>query len=129
MHAYNIFIHLAVEELLSCFHVLVIVNSAVVNIGVPVSFQINIFGFFPDIYPGVELLDLMIVLFLVSLGNQLHCFPSCLDQVAFPPIVQEDSLFSASSPTFVICRVFDNSLSDRCEVISLCFFYLHFSNN
>ena len=129
MHAYSIFIHLAVEGLLSCFHVLVIVNSAVVDIGVHVSFWISIFVFFPNIYPGVELLDHMVVLFLVSLWNQLYCFPSCPYQVAFPPIVKEGSLFSASSPAFVICRVFDNSLSDRHEVISLCFFDLHFSNN
>ena len=46
MHAHHIFIHLAVEGLLSCFHVFVIVNSAVVNIGVHVSFQISIFVFF-----------------------------------------------------------------------------------
>ena len=38
-------------------------------------------------------------------------------------------LFSTSSPTFVICRLFDDSHSDRCEVISHCCFDLHFSNN
>ena len=30
----------------------------------------------------------------------------------------EGSLFSASSPTLVICTLFDDSHSDRCEVIS-----------
>ena len=51
MHAYSIFIHLAVEGLLSCFHVLVIVNSAVVDIGVHVSFWISIFVFFSKYIP------------------------------------------------------------------------------
>ena len=32
----------------------------------------------------------------------------------------EGSLFSASSPTFVISGLFDDSHSDRCEVISHC---------
>ena len=37
---YHYFIHLSVDGHLGCFHVLAIVNSAVVNIGVHVSFSI-----------------------------------------------------------------------------------------
>ena len=40
---------------LGCFHVMVIVNSAALNIGVHVCFQISVFAFL-DIYTGVELL-------------------------------------------------------------------------
>ena len=36
------FIHLSVDGHLSCFHVLAIANSAAVNIGVRVSFQIMV---------------------------------------------------------------------------------------
>ena len=43
--------------------------------------------------------------------------------------MQEGSLFSKPSPAFIICGFFDNSHSDRCEVISHCSFGLHFSNN
>ena len=42
------FIHSSVDEHLSCFHVLAIVNSAAMNIGVCVSFQIMFFsGYMP----------------------------------------------------------------------------------
>ena len=65
INIYHIFlIQLSVDRHLSCFHVLAIVDSAAVNIGVHVSFQISI-CFFLDIYLGVELLGRMVVLFLV----------------------------------------------------------------
>ena len=40
-----------------------IVNNAAMNIGVHVSFKINVF--FGDIYPGIEFLGHVVVLFLV----------------------------------------------------------------
>ena len=42
-------------------HVLTTVNSDIVKIGVHVYFQINGVSF-PDIYPGVELLDHVVIL-------------------------------------------------------------------
>ena len=42
---YHIFIHSSVDGYLGCFHVLAIINSAGVNIGVHVSFQIRVFVF------------------------------------------------------------------------------------
>jgi len=35
------------------------------------------------------------------------------------PTVQEHSLFSAPSPAFIVCRLFDDVHSDQCEVIYL----------
>ena len=46
---HKLFIHLPVNAHLGCFHVLVIVNIAAVNIGVPVSFTIVVFsGYMPS---------------------------------------------------------------------------------
>ena len=43
-----VFIHSSVDGHLGCFHVLAIVNSAAVNIGVHVSFRITVFsGYMP----------------------------------------------------------------------------------
>ena len=33
------------------------------------------------------------------------------------------------SPAFIVCRLFDDGHSDRCEVVSHCSFDLHSSNN
>ena len=58
------FIHSSVGGYIGCFHILAIVNNAAMNIGVHVSFQISVFISL-DIYPGVELLGHMVVLFVV----------------------------------------------------------------
>ena len=36
--------------------------------------------------------------------------------------MQEGSLFSIASPAFIVCRFFDDGLSDWCEVVSHCSF-------
>ena len=72
MYTYHIFfIHLSVDGHLDCFHVLAIVNSAVMNIEVHISFRIKRFFFPPDICSGVGLPDHMIILVLVFWGNFL----------------------------------------------------------
>ena len=38
-------------------------------------------------------------------------------------------VFSTPSPAFVICRLFNDSHSDWCEVVPHCSSDLHFSNN
>ena len=59
VYIYHIFfIHSSVDGHLGCFHVLAIVNSVAVNIGVHVSFQIMVFSGY---FPGVGLLDHMAI--------------------------------------------------------------------
>ena len=59
---YIFFIHYPVDGRLLCFHILEIVDSAAVNIGEHVSFQIMVFFWY---MPGIVLLDHMVVLFSV----------------------------------------------------------------
>ena len=61
---YIFFILSSVDRHVGCSHVLAIVDNATMNIGVHVSFQITVFFFFfSDIYPGMELLSHLGVLF------------------------------------------------------------------
>ena len=57
-----------------------IINKAAMSIG------LYLFYFFLHVYPGVELLDCMVVLFLV-LENPLYCFSQRLHSFTFPQIV------------------------------------------
>ena len=57
----HIFIYSSVDGHLGCFHVLGIINNAAMNIGVFVHF--SNYDFSLDIFPGRELLDIMVILF------------------------------------------------------------------
>ena len=100
-----------------------IVNNAAMNIGVHISFLIS-FLFSSDKYSDVELLDHMVVLFLIF-EEPPYCFPSWLHRFIIPPTGHESPLFPISL-TLVFSCLFDNSHSNRSEVISHCGFELHF---
>ena len=122
---HNFFIHSSVDGHLGCFHVLAIVNSAVMNKGIHVSLSISVSSGY---MPRSGIAGHMVVLFLVFKESP-YCLPQWLYQFTFPPTVQECSLFSTPSPAFTVCRLLDDGHSDGCKVISHCSFDLHFSNN
>ena len=83
--------------------------------GVNMSLLVSVFIFFR--YSEVELLNHMVALLLIF-EETPYCFPLWLYQFTFPSIVHEDFLFSPYSPTLVISYPFDNSHSNKCEVIT-----------
>ena len=110
---------------MACFHTLAIVdNDKLWDACIPL-YQKLVFLYSLDKYPVVRFLDSMEVLFLTFWGNPNY-FPEWLYQFAFPPTVQEGSLFSVSSQTSVVSCLVDFSHSDRWGFISHCGFDLHF---
>ena len=110
--------------ILSCFHILSIANNAVINIGVYVSFQITVFVFFWYI-PLSGIAGYLVVLLLVFWGASTLFF-----LVATPIYIPASSVLGLPflhtlSSSLIICDVFDNSRSDRHNVISHCSFALH----
>ena len=83
------------------------------------------FLFSSDKYPGSGVAGSYGTSVFNNRGISILCFREWPYQFTFPQAVQKDSLFSTSSPTLVICYLFDKSHSDRREVISHCGFDLH----
>ena len=84
------------------------------------------FWFSQGICLVVGLLDHMVVLFLFFFFKESpSCLPEWLYQFTFPPTVQELSLFSTPSLAFIVCGLFDDGHSDRCDVylivVLICF--------
>ena len=122
---HSFFIHSSVDGHLGCFHVLAIVNSTAVNIRVNVSFRIMVFwGYMPSSGIAGSYGS-----FIPSFWETSMLFSIVAVSVYIPTTVQEGSLFSISSIAFIFCRYFDDGNSDQCDVIPLCSFDLHFSNN
>ena len=118
------FTHSSTNGHLGCFHILAIINSAARNMRVNVSFHVNVFIFFREIL-RVELLDNMVVLFLIFWGNFVLFF------IVIAPIyilISSVQGFPFLHITGNTSYLFDNSQSDRYELISHCGFDLHLSD-
>ena len=87
------------------------------------------FWFPQGICLAVGLLGHMVVLFLVFKKISI---PSSIVAVSIYIPTNSERAFPflhTPSPAFIVCRLFDDDHSDRCEVISHWGFDLHFSNN
>ena len=128
VHMYhNFFTCSSVHGYLGCFHVLAVVNTAAMNIGVPMSSRIVVFsGYMPSSkIAGSYGSFIFFFLFkeisiLFSIVAVSICIPTN-SAIWFP--------FSTSSPAFIICIFIDDDHSDQCDVIPHCRFDLHISNN
>lgn len=92
---------LLVFSFLGCIFILAVVNHAAVNMGAQVSLQDLAFS----VYPQVELLDHVVILFWPFWGTAILFSAAAVLYFTFPPIVHEGSNLSTFSPRFVFSIV------------------------
>ena len=125
LYHFFLFIHPFTNNL-GCFHTLAFVNNTALNMECRFLFKIVI-SFPLDIYLKLKLLDHMTVLFLIFWGNFV-LFSIVTALVCTPTNSVQGFPFPHILASLISC-IFDDSHSNRCEVISHCGLYLHFPDD
>ena len=121
------FIHSSVDVHLGCSHILAIIDNVAMKMWVHVCFEL-VFLLSLGIYPGVELLDHMVTLFLVFWGTSILF--SIINTPIYNPTNSVPGFpFLHILAAICFCRHFDDSHFDRCEAVSHYCFDLHFSDD
>lgn len=99
MDRHNFFLHSYSDGYLGCFHLLAIVNSAVVNRYIMYLFECLISALL-SLFLAVELQGHMVILCLTFLRNPPYRFPQKQHHLTLLPVIHKRSSFSVSLPTY-----------------------------